>query len=499
MTDRKSDQERDPDDNVRITRPSEGSDEKEPGTVDSDALVQALRDSTYGRSAPDKLVSETALEEPVDEEQDQPPLEAADDVPEQLTALREALAASGFSPELRKRPESDEGFELHFDLMAGRSTRTVAVDVGAARVLLETDVSAWRSLQRYDGIWSESEGIVEIALRGERFGLPLPYLLRRLSGLSPAESSEDAEALGIELTDSNSGVSLRIGEASDIASALLSVARRPRRRFITLRVSNVAVSTSGDADNLAQLIADTLSFDLDMAFGALLMPQRLENRNLVRGRSIRRTGRFSFPRNSYPHEAVLLYQAGRDKSTAPLIRYWSLYQVLEYFFPKHTQAEALRQLSRHLRSPAFDPFRDEDVLKAVQLATSAGKGFGSEEEQLLTTLRAITSPEEVVDLATMSRLKGQLEDRKCELTNKALKFSAGDELMPQLAQRIYDIRCRIVHSKSASQRDSGPGLLPGTHHDDLVRNELPLMEFLAQQALVSAAEPLMLPPRGTLG
>src|SRR5690606_10717973 len=137
------------------------------------------------------------------------------------------------------------------------------------------------------------------------------------------------------------------------------------------------------------------------------------NRNLVRGRSIRRTGRFSFPRNSYPHEAVLLYQAGRDKSTAPLIRYWSLYQVLEYFFPKHTQADALRQLTRHLRSPAFDPFRDEDVLKAVQLATSAGKGFGSEEEQLLTTLRAITSPEEVVDLATMSRLKGQLEDRKC--------------------------------------------------------------------------------------
>jgi hypothetical protein len=94
-----------------------------------------------------------------------------------------------------------------------------------------------------------------------------------------------------------------------------------------------------------------------------------------------------------------------------------------------------------------------------------------------------------------SGLAEQLEDRKSELTEYAVKLNASGELISQLARRIYDIRCRIVHSKSTSQREGGPGLLPGTHHDDLVRNELPLMEYLAQQALVSAAEPLVLPQR----
>jgi hypothetical protein len=80
------------------------------------------------------------------------------------------------------------------------------------------------------------------------------------------------------------------------------------------------------------------------------------------------------------------------------------------------------------------------------------------------------------------------------VTGKVLKLS-GDRgaLLSEVAVRIYDIRCRIVHSKSSSERDIGPGLLPGTHHDDLLRDELPLMEYLAQAALVSAAEPLVLP------
>jgi hypothetical protein len=127
------------------------------------------------------------------------------------------------------------------------------------------------------------------------------------------------------------------------------------------------VSKSSDADDLAERISDSLLLDLDIALGIRLIPRRLENRKAVRARSLRRRGRVAFPRNSYPHAPTVLYQAGREAGTAPLIRYWSFYQVLEYFFPQYNQAETLRQLSRLLRSPSFNPHIEDFFLKPIDI------------------------------------------------------------------------------------------------------------------------------------
>lgn len=101
----------------------------------------------------------------------------------------------------------------------------------------------------------------------------------------------------------------------------------------------------------------------------------------------------SFPRNRYPHAPRLLYRLGRDRSLPPVIRYWALYQVLEYFFPTYANEDAMRRLRPHLRSPTFDPHRDEDIVKAISLAgRSATSG---EREDLVSTLEAITSSDEL--------------------------------------------------------------------------------------------------------
>lgn len=356
------------------------------------------------------------------------------------------------------------------------------------------DVSAWRSLQRYDGIWSQAEGTVEIVLRDQRFGGSLTYWLRRLTGTSEANHI-DPVALEIHPVDEQARARLQIGSASDIASVLLAGPRWLRRGLITMRISGIAVSTADDADNLAEQVADSVSVDFDIASGVLFTPQRLEDRSALRARRLRPPRSPRFPRNNYPHAAVVLYRAGRVRTNTPLIRYWSYYQVLEYFFPKYSQADALNQVGRLLRSPAFDAYRDEQVLKVIELATNARTGSVTEEQQLLTTIKAITSTKELLDVVESADLVVHLENRKSELTQIAVTVAPTDDLLVQLARRIYDIRCRIVHSKSSSERDPGPGLLPGTHHDDLVERELPLMEYLAQQALVTSAEPLILPTR----
>ena len=465
-------------------------------SVDIDAAIRALSDNSVAKpfSEPEHLASETEIEE-LPEEVDLESLGSVrPEVPEELTKLLRKFEAQGVNAVITESPGGR--FILQFDLKAGRSARSVRINPASASTLMAFDLPSWRSLQRYDGIWSQAEKVVEIALRGDRFGFPLARQLRRRLGVSETDRAELAAPFAIDLMDDPEGVRLQIGTASDVASVLLSPFPTSPPRMITLQIAGVPISSTDEADDLAEKLTDSLSVDFDIAFGISFRPQRLEDRSAFGGRvSRRRLGLPTFPRNNYQHAAVVLYRAGRDRTSPPLIRYWSLYQVLEYFFPKHSQAEALSQLARHLRSPAFDAHRDEDVLKAIELATNARAGSVTEEQQLSTTLRAITSTGELLEVIEKLGLKDHLETRNSELTQNIVRITSTEDLLVQLARRIYDIRCRIVHSKSANQRDSGPGLLPGTHHDDLAAKEVPLMEYLAQQALIVSAEPLILPIR----
>ena len=422
---------------------------------------------------------------------EQPPAESVV-VPTALAALREELERLSRSPKLSRRDILGQATHLSFDLPAGRGNRKVVVDEVSAAALVAGDIANWRSLERYDGVWNPSQGIVEVAIRGERFGYAPTQHLRRIVQATASGTSSDTDKLAVELTD-GTGVSIQLGEPSEEIAALLTGHRPGLRTPVTMRILPVAVATTEAADGLVERITDALALDLSIGFGISIFPQRLESRAALRGAVVRRQGRLAFPKNTYPHAPMALYQAGRDRVSSPLMRYWSFYQVLEYFFPRFSQQEAVKQLSRLLRSPVFDPHDDEDVLRAVQLSTAAGKGYGSEEEQLHTTLKAVVSSREVIEFIEASGLTEQMQDKSSELTKKPMRQSGNDDVLLPLAQRIYDIRCRIVHSKSASARDAGPGLLPGTHHDDLVRHELRLMEFLAQQALLAAADRLVIP------
>lgn len=443
--------------------------------------------------APTELVSEEALDT---EELDISTVgsePATAPAPGALTALGEALDAAGFRWELTDTDPLSSKAGLLFDLPAGRSTRPVVVDAMDARRILNDDISQWRSLERYDGIWNGHCGIIEVALRPDQ--VPTSFLLRRIvKAVGRLDAEVEKDRLAAEVADEESGITIRIGEASDFAAVLLT-GRRPFRSRppLTLRISPVSADTTDDADLLIERVTDSVALDLSMSIGVTIFPQRLENRATLRRGAKKRAGRFTFPKSRYPHAPATLYQAGRNHRTSPLIRYWCFYQVLEYFFPTHSQAAAMTQLARHLRSPAFDPHSDEDVLKAVHLATSAGRGHDSEEDQLHTTLRAIVTPHEMVEFLDETGLNDQVSDRRSELSGKTVNTKSNDDLLLQLARRIYDIRCRIVHSKSGRAAGEGAGLLPGTHHDDLVRHELILLEFLAQQALITAADRVSLP------
>jgi hypothetical protein len=61
-------------------------------------------------------------------------------------------------------------------------------------------------------------------------------------------------------------------------------------------------------------------------------------------------------------------------------------------------------------------------------------------------------------------------------------------LIRQVAERIYDLRCRIVHSKDSGDESVSP-IRPFERETRLMRHDLSLIRFVAQRVLIASSRP----------
>jgi hypothetical protein len=58
-----------------------------------------------------------------------------------------------------------------------------------------------------------------------------------------------------------------------------------------------------------------------------------------------------------------------------------------------------------------------------------------------------------------------------------------------VADRIYDIRCKIVHTKDDSKGGDLEMILPFSAEADLILYDIDLVQFIAKSVLISASAP----------
>jgi hypothetical protein len=63
------------------------------------------------------------------------------------------------------------------------------------------------------------------------------------------------------------------------------------------------------------------------------------------------------------------------------------------------------------------------------------------------------------------------------------------DLRNDVADRIYDIRCRIVHAKSESEYEAEP-LLPFSKESQEMSVDIVLVRFVARKVLIASGTPL---------
>jgi len=423
-----------------------------------------------------------------------------DDIEPDPVALAQAMESSPEFAELRRRCEAanlelvgeqtaDEawwGFHLP---RAGRDEKLVwfqSVDTVAQ--LLTFAFERVHFIGGYDAVAYYEDGSIEAAVR-QTGGIPnmrSRFFGRRYPDLVDADGSAR-----IQLADGlhASGVSAEISASSD---QFLALVRGSVRNRYSLKIRGVDVKRHDTAITALETISDAIFFDLDHARNLALDLSRTR-RGARRSSTARQSSApLRLPVNRYDHQAASLYRYAREAQGMPLLQFLGYYQVIEFYMPRFTQAETRRRIENVVKDPTFDPHSAGDISRIIS-ATKASVGAErnrDERTQLKVTLR------ECVDIVDLERFLDHPERREffarksSPLTRYRVSVRDGNtDLRDQVAERIYDLRCKIVHTKD-SNTDQVDLLLPNSTEAEMLQDDIELLRLLASQILVAASRPL---------
>ncbi len=427
-------------------------------------------------------------------------IEEAEEDGELLAMLLEIEARcsrAGLPCERVPDPQAESTFSLRIQFPSGRGQRTVAIaNETRAKLLRSTDFESVRFLGDYDAIVDTNDETIEA-----RVLVRLPELRRLQSlqagllrssveGLEGDGEAEDADSFRssrpIQLRLSRSGVEL---ELSDASAKIRSMTRPPVTRGVSLKVRGAEARTQDAAISILETLANGFFFDLDIRYQAHLTLVRY-HRPGPRVRVAPSLQPPEFPRNKYAAEPLALYTYGRSATGLPLLEFLAYYQVLEYFFPVFTREQLVRQVRRTLRNPAFDINDDLAISRLISDVSPSSRGSLSEREQLRATLRACASVSLLRDfVASSSAVKAHFCDKAQAISgvSRLLLVNSSADLRDQVADRVYDLRCRVVHAKQEGGEAGVDLLLPSSKEAQSLQLDVQLVRLLAQQALVTAA------------
>ena len=81
------------------------------------------------------------------------------------------------------------------------------------------------------------------------------------------------------------------------------------------------------------------------------------------------------------------------------------------------------------------------------------------------------------------------KNKTIQSTEKKPRLNDSNGILDDLVERIYDIRCRIVHNK-ASETDKK--ILPMTKNVNYLKHEVELLKFIVRKVLIANSSPFSL-------
>lgn len=398
---------------------------------------------------------------------------------------------------------------VKFSLPEGRESRRISIFGFAARAVQEASVADWQFSTEYDSIFNRKTGEVEV-----RVALPnragkivpiweLPGVEKNLefkvpeSGEFELDPQEDifsvmvkigANSLGFplgwEIALEGENYSLRLGPASKL---FLAINGGFDHSYLTMKIHHHDGDLGPHADALVGGLGRDFLTELDFVHGvgARVAVYPIEREGDLWSFSKQTP---SLPRNSYEDQPKSLYWYGVGAEGLPLVQFLAFYQILEFYFPRFNREVVISRLRNRLNDPGFDVSDDSHLSRLVDTTASAHLGKRNELDQLRTTLLACV---ESSDLGEFFRSAGREDHflRSRQVLKGVSRIDSARDLHEQVAERVYRIRNRIVHSKDLETGSGMELLLPSGEETRAMGPEVLLVRLLARKAMIYGSRP----------
>jgi hypothetical protein len=410
-------------------------------------------------------------------------------------AKRKIIERCASSPvKFSEEIDEDGDTSYTFTFKSGRGERTIKT--WSAEKLLEFPSLPFENysfLSDLEAICSYKEGVIEIGLKLAGQLSSMGHVYSKLFGMARFTYEDFAKAKLTITSETDPTVALEISESSPLFRLLT---QSMSRTMLTLKVTGVQIKQHDLTVELVRKLSGSLLFQLDMLAGVpfiLRKPRKPVSRrrhgHVVGGvQSL-----LQFPTSEFDNAPLSLYWYGRSAEDMPLLQYLAFYQVIEFYFPVYSQTEAHRKLKLILKNPTFRGDRDADIARLLSaIHVSRSGAFGDERSQLRATISECvdnSAVREFIETDTFLNdfftVSGKtLPFHKIPLANKAL------DLRSDIAERIYDIRCKIVHTKADIRDVGGELILPFSKEAESMTADIKLIQHIAQVVLIAGSRSL---------
>lgn len=388
------------------------------------------------------------------------------------------------------------------NIRAGSSIRNVLLPEDRIKQFRDIAFESYVFLEDYSAVWNRITNVIETRIISLGPYASLIRLLTRLPGfenLSTTPVSDGSEVRFSPPPDNwrvcatNKAISVELSPLSDEFRCLISEGVNVLPTATSLKIKGASCQNYDRALQALEDIGNAFAFELDVRnniqLGLLRRPALSSRaRPPVSAMPIR------VPLMTYPREPVELYQYGRSAIGLPLLQFLAYYQVAEFFFPVYSRQEVARRLRLALKQPRFDLSDDVAVNRLLSVILPEGRTGVGEREQLRLTIRGCMEPDMIREFVQSSSQVSQYFTEKKQAVrgaNRILLYDGQPDLRDQVAERIYAIRCRVVHTKQEGGSDAAVDLLlPSSPEARAMAPDVELMRLVAQHVIAAAGVPI---------
>lgn len=355
---------------------------------------------------------------------------------------------------------------------------------------MEIDFENYSFLDRYDAICSATRKFIEALIYPLQGTINTLYrsILNYRKTLRKIDRN-DLPSLTIKDNNNDDHI-ISIGPCSKEFELLTRNKPATPQRFpnLTIKLQGFKADQHIIAKKTLELISNSIFFQIDLKY-KIPINLSVHSTPTLRSSGFWGEAELDYPKREFDKDALALYWYAKSAKNMPLQKFLAFYQVLEFHYPNFTKTSAKKKIKNLFFDPSFNIDKEKDLNRILVVLESSSPNITDERSQLYATLEECVGSSELIDFFSPKKTHEFFLKKNKEITEVIIPLNdKKPDIIKSVASRVYDIRCRIVHTKDLS--GSTKPLLPNSPGAENLNDDIKLLEFLAKKVIIAASMPL---------